>query len=115
MEGFYRQKKDVKRVGYFRQGDLPLGEGRGSWADGLTSADQEFQIDLFKIPVLGGTETANTSWFAGVWQVTLSSAYCFFHEEGTKSITHLSHGKKPISPTMAKEALMTANSHVGKL
>ena len=46
MEGFYRQKegetRKLKKVDYFWQSYLPLGEGRGSYqADYLTRADQE--------------------------------------------------------------------------
>lgn len=45
IEGFYREKEggldeEVKRVDYFRQGHLPLGESKRSYqADHLTSAD----------------------------------------------------------------------------
>ena len=46
IEGHYGQKegrdKEVKEVGYFRQGHLLLGEDRRSYqADYLTNVDQE--------------------------------------------------------------------------
>lgn len=62
MEGVCKQKegeKEVKNVDYFRQGQLPLREGWGfNLADDPTSVVRKFQIDWFRIPVLGEAETA---------------------------------------------------------
>lgn len=45
--------KKTKRMGYFRQSHLLLGE-----AEILSGTSTEFQTDWFKIPLLGEAETA---------------------------------------------------------
>ena len=46
----YLSFSENKRVDYFRQGHLPLGEGRGSYQeDPLSSVDRKFLTDWFKI------------------------------------------------------------------
>lgn len=62
IEGFYRQKEGGTRklkVGYFRQGYLPLEKGRGSYLiDYFWSVVRKFQTDWLKILLLGEAKTA---------------------------------------------------------
>lgn len=72
IEDFYRQKEGKtkegetnKKIDYFRQGHLPLGESLTRMVTSLVLT-RKFQIDLLKVTFLGKAENAMKSWLPDI-------------------------------------------------